>query len=75
MSRGMNVTINTDDPIFFSVELNDELEKSAKEMSLEPSVIRDILKNGVRSTFLPEKDKTKLLKEIDQVYNKHFLLF
>lgn len=72
LSRGMKVTINTDDPIFFSVELNDEIYRSAVAMDLTPASVRDILMNGVNSTFLDPNAKANLISEIQAVYKKHF---
>jgi adenosine deaminase len=62
---GLNVTVNTDDPILFSIELNDEYENVANELNFTKSEINQLFRNGLLATFMPDKDKKARLEELE----------
>jgi adenosine deaminase len=55
--RGLRVTVNTDDPVLFSVELNQEYEKLATEGTFTRAEILSLIKHNLMSTFLPDAKK------------------
>ena len=60
---GIYVTVNTDDPTLFGVNLYQEYERliEAEVFSLQEVV--QILRNGIFATFLSENEKEKLWSE------------
>jgi adenosine deaminase len=64
--RGMLVTINTDDPVLFDVELNQELERSAASLKFDKTDILAILKNGIKASFMDEKAKAAAYARLDE---------
>lgn len=55
--EGMLVTVNTDDPVLFSVELNEEYERIATQVGFSRDEIMSLVKNNLMSTFLPDSEK------------------
>ncbi len=62
--HGMYVTINTDDPTLFGVDLNDEYSRLLESGIFTIGELLQILKNGVFATFLPKKRQTEIWNEI-----------
>lgn len=58
--EGLNVTVNTDDPSVFSVQLADELINLCNYSLLAVDEVLEIVRNGFFATFLPEAEKTRL---------------
>lgn len=58
--HGIVVTVNTDDPTLFGVDLNDEYYHLLERDIFSLQEIVQIVKNGVFATFLPDDQKTKL---------------
>jgi adenosine deaminase len=63
---GIQVTLNTDDPTFFSTTLNDEYRLAARVFGFDAAELTTLALNGVRAAFLPEEEKQTLLHEIKQ---------
>jgi len=63
---GINVTVNTDDPILFSVELNDEYDNVATELNFTQTEINHLFRNNLKATFMPEKEKQARLKALEE---------
>jgi len=57
--KGMNVTINTDDPTLFGVELVEEYMNLLNEGLFTTGEILKLIKNTHFATFMPEKQKTE----------------
>ena len=55
--RGIKVTVNTDDPSIFGVDLIDEYLNLMNGGFFSLSEILSLIKNGLFSTFLPVRDK------------------
>ncbi|CAM01486.1 adenosine deaminase [Saccharopolyspora erythraea NRRL 2338] len=66
LEEGLLVTLNSDDPPMFGTDLNGEY-RAAHRMGLDRAALTRLARNGVRASFLPERDKTALLAEIDAV--------
>ncbi len=71
--RGLNVTVNSDDPSIFGVELNDEYLNLYKHCKFSLKEIIQLIKNNLYATFLPQKEKDGLwvcvTEEIDRLKN------
>ncbi|MFP4376975.1 MAG: adenosine deaminase [Spirochaetales bacterium] len=61
---GLFVTVNTDDPILFSIELNQEMHKLASEIGFSRDELLAIVKNGIDATFLSTSKKKTLWKNV-----------
>ena len=55
--EGMVVTVNTDDPVLFSVELNEEYERVATQIGFSRDELLSLVRNNLMSTFLPDAEK------------------
>jgi len=65
LARGLVATLNTDDPVLFDVELNDEYSRCAEHLPLGETGIVQLLRNGVRASFMDEKRKALALAELE----------
>jgi adenosine deaminase len=63
---GIIVTLNTDDPTFFDTTLNDEYRLAAREFNFDADELTTLMLNGVRASFLPEDQRHRLLRELQQ---------
>lgn len=57
--QGIIVTINTDDPILFNVDLNDELERLHKHCQFSIQDILRLLEFNIDSSFAPQQEKER----------------
>lgn len=64
LERGMLVTLNTDDPVLFDVELNGEFRNVAKHLGLGAAKIVDLLRNGILATFMDDAGKAAALARL-----------
>jgi len=76
-AAGATITVSTDDPPLFNVTMNQEIAYLSTRFALDVSAIDEILLNGVRYSFLPEKAreelKTSFQTEIEALKMKHLL--
>jgi adenosine deaminase len=65
--RGLKVSVNTDDPSIFGVELVDEYMRLNNDgfFSIEETII--LIRNGIFSTFLPASRKADLWANVSRV--------
>ena len=63
---GVHVTLNTDDPTFFSTTLNDEYRLAARVFGFDAAELATLALNGVRAAFLPEGEKLAMLGEFER---------
>ncbi|MBQ1629233.1 MAG: adenosine deaminase [Treponema sp.] len=66
--RGLFVTVNTDDPVFFKVTLIDELYKLHTEAGFSMDEIKTLIKNGFKATYLSDSKKESWYKKIDKEF-------
>jgi adenosine deaminase len=59
--RGVIVTINTDDPKMFGNSLAQEYRTLQSELGFSQLDIRKLILNGIQASWLPEKEKKKLV--------------
>lgn len=65
LSRGMIATLNTDDPVLFDVELNEEYRNASDKIGIGEDGIMQLLRYGVRATFMDEKQKAAALAKLE----------
>ncbi len=67
--NGICVTLNTDDPLFFGVELLDEYWNAYSKIGFKKSELKKIVRNSFEASFLPDEKKGEFLKKIDECWN------
>ena len=65
LKRGIVATLNTDDPVLFDVELDEEYERASERIGLGEAGAVALLRNGVRATFMEDKAKASAISELD----------
>lgn len=58
---GVTVTINTDDPTFFSTTLNDEYRLAARTFGFNAGELETLALNAAQATFLPLEERAALV--------------
>ncbi|NBC30397.1 MAG: adenosine deaminase [Spirochaetes bacterium] len=71
---GMYVTVNTDDPTLFGVNLVDEYANLVDAGVFSVDEIIEIIKNGIYATFMPTEEKDALWQEVKATAQKSSLL-
>lgn len=69
--RGINVTLNTDDPTVFGIDLVDEYMSLANKNFFSPADIVALEKNGLYATFLPDERKDEIWQESQTIIDKY----
>ena len=65
LARGLVVTLNTDDPILFDVELNEEYRRASERIGLDDESIHRMLRYGVSASFMDGKRKAAALAALE----------
>ena len=65
LRRGILATLNTDDPVLFDVELEEEYRRASDRIGLGREGAVALLRNGVRATFMDDKGKAAALALLD----------
>ncbi len=60
--RGVPLTLNTDDPGLFEVDLGTEYKKAVDFFELQEEDLHRIILQGIRSSFLPHDEKMSLMQ-------------
>ena len=63
IDSGLKVTINTDDPLIFNVNLTDELYRSTQHFSLTLDDMKEQTILAAQAAFLPESERSALEKQ------------
>lgn len=63
--RGLLVTLNTDDPVLFDVELEDEYRSVMERLAFGEKEIIALLRNGIRAAFMTETQKERAYKQLE----------
>ena len=64
--RGVSVTVSTDDPMMFANSLAEEFRALAEWQAFTGEEIRNLILEGVRSSWLPEERKQALFEAIEE---------
>jgi len=62
IAAGVPVTLGSDDPGFFGVWLEDEIERSMRKLALSPETVEQLMQQAVRHSFLDPEEKKSLLQ-------------
>ena len=66
--RGMVVTINTDDPVFFKTTLLDEYWLCYKELGFTTEEIKKLIEYSFSASFLSDKEKSEYINRVNQTF-------
>ena len=66
--RGMLVTLNTDDPLFFGVELLDEYWNAYSQMNFSHEELKQVILNSFKASFLSQTEKEKAISEVEKAW-------
>jgi len=64
LEKGLNVTINTDDPSISRITLSHEYYTACEDLQMPQGTLRHRIVAAARAGFLPEKEKEKLVKQL-----------
>ncbi len=67
--RGILVTVNTDDPVFFRTNLLDEFWICYSEVGFHMDDIKQLVKNSFIASFLSEDEKNDWCAKVDSAWN------
>jgi adenosine deaminase len=65
LARGILATLNTDDPVLFDVELDEEYARAIGKIGLGEAGALTLLRNGIRATFMDDQGKAKALAALE----------
>jgi adenosine deaminase len=65
MNAGLCVTVNSDDPAYFGGYITDNFLAVQQALCLDRTHIYKLVKNSFQACFLPQKDKGRLLQELE----------
>ena len=65
LRRGMNVSLNTDDPPLFGTDLVAEVRAVTKAFGLAPAEVVRLARNAYGAAFLPDAEKAAMLARFD----------
>jgi adenosine deaminase len=68
MSKGLKVTVNSDDPAYFGGQVNKNYIEIQKALNLTKEDMYELAKNSFQYSLLDEDKKQFYLKELDQYY-------
>jgi adenosine deaminase len=71
-NEGVMVTLNTDDPIFFNIELIDEYWNLYSKLYFSLEDIKKIIINGFNASFITDKEKKDYINKVETLWNKYF---
>jgi adenosine deaminase len=60
LHEGARVTINTDDPGLFGIDLTHELDVARRDLGFDEGDLRAVTDNAIAASFLPESVKTNV---------------
>lgn len=67
--RGVFVTVNTDDPVFFKTTLIEEYWKLYSECHFTLDEIKQLIKNGFNALFISAEEKASFCKSVDVAFS------
>ena len=71
MEAGVMVTINSDDPAYFDGYMNENYIQIATALNFSKKQIAQLAKNSFKASFLPDKEKEKLISQVENYYQNN----
>ena len=70
MERGLFVTVNTDDPTLFDIDLNREYECLAENFNLKADAVIKLTDNAIRASFMDDENKGLLTEKLHKTVSR-----
>jgi len=64
LNTGLLVTVNSDDPTYFGGFLNDNFEALHESLGIDEKIIRTLVANSFKASFLPQEQKDALVDQV-----------
>jgi adenosine deaminase len=64
LNRGLNVTLNTDDPSVSGIVLSDEYRVASQDLGLPLNVLSERILAAAQAAFLPEHERQRLIADL-----------
>ena len=64
LSRGLRVTVNSDDPAYFGGYVEDNFRAAARALTLVADDILTLARNSFEASFLPAEDKLRIIQQV-----------
>ena len=64
MEKGLFVTVSTDDPILFNIDLNREYECLAESFNLKAQEVVKLTENAIQASFMDDENKRLLTEKL-----------
>ena len=71
LQRGINVTINTDDPTLFGKSLTEEMYLLVEKLDFTLPELAQLQTNAFRTAAMPESQRQAILQEIETITRQH----
>ncbi|MBQ9207095.1 MAG: adenosine deaminase [Treponema sp.] len=68
--KGIIITLNSDDPLFFGSELLNEYWNAYSELKFSLEELKQIVQNSFTASFMTESEKKKFLSDVDSAWKK-----
>lgn len=68
LDKGLCITINSDDPAYFGGYIEENFLQTQKALDLTAEDIRVLATNSFEASYLSDKDKAIMIKEVDDVF-------
>lgn len=68
LDKGINATVNSDDPAYFGGYMNDNYKAITKALNLSKKDIYQLTLNSFNSTFLEDDEKADLVSKLDRYF-------
>jgi len=68
-NKGVVVTINTDDPVFFKTTLLDEYYICHKDLKMPMESIKKLVEYSFTASFMPDSEKQEWLSKVNTAWN------
>lgn len=66
--KGILVTVNTDDPVFFKTTLLDEYWICVESLNFTMEEIKQLVKNSFEASFIDKEEKAKWLEKVEEAF-------
>ncbi len=67
--KGLLVTVNTDDPVLFNIQLDQEYLSLAQLTGFDDAEVFELMRNGIKASFMSAGEKAKSLAQFEAALN------
>jgi adenosine deaminase len=64
VEKGLNITLDTDDPSISQITLSDEYRQACENLGMTLTVLKERILASAQASFLPEKERTNLVEKL-----------